>query len=700
MPQDEGNTDYVYDPAPEIMDESYDSVGEDTFGPAAGDEPELSRKARRERETEARREQNSRAAKRARRKAENETPPDDLPPLPVRSRRSTETEEEAPKKRRRRSSEAPITPDAPAPRGSWKLPVIIVCIVLLLLLALVVTGALLVHRIDTIYPGVSIEGIDLSGLTRNEARDTLLALGHERYDGYAVTADLPLGNTLAMSAADAGMRFSADAAADAAWSYGRGDGLFGALVKYIQCRYLGKCGFAYESDPFTVTLDETKMRNLVETKAADIDAQLLESSIVIGEDTITLLKGASGMTLDTESILASFRDAFLSGDTHSFVYESAPNTDETFDFQALYNDIYSEVAEAEILYNPDIETTGSSKDGDAGEEPEATPAPSDAPDTSDAPGSTPEPTDVSQIDFNGEPFIVTQSSVGRTFDIAAAEAAWADAAYGDTVTIPMTVTKPEHSTEELNALLFRDELSKNWTMVRLWNRDYCNEVRTSLSGSSDNRISNVKKACELLDGMVLIPGQTFSFNDALGERTEENGWKPATAYANGEVRQEYGGGICQVSSTLYNAVLYANLEIVERACHQFQVGYLPWGMDATVSWGWPDLKFRNDAEYPIKIHAWVDDEENECCIQILGTDVDHQYVLMQFNNWEVFDETGTYYDASGNPLSVGMAAATWRLVFNDGDDYNTATPISKKYEAYSTYNYHTEDIQARHVPQG
>ncbi len=241
----------------------------------------------------------------------------------------------------------------------------------------------------------------------------------------------------------------------------------------------------------------------------------------------------------------------------------------------------------------------------------------------------------------------------------------------------MTVTKPEHTTEEINDMLFRDALSKNWTLVRLWNRDYCNEVRTSLSGSSADRISNVKKACELLDGLVLIPGQTLSFNDTLGERTEANGWKPATAYANGEVRQEYGGGICQVSSTLYNAVLYANLEIVERACHQFQVGYLPWGMDATVSWGWPDFKFRNDAEYPVKIHAWVDEETNECCVQILGTDVKHQYVLMQFNNWEVFDETGTYFDANGNPLSVGMAAATWRLVFNAGDDYNTATPISK-----------------------
>ena len=669
----------------------------------------LSRKERREREAAAEREKNSRAAKRARREAEYAAPPADLPPLPVRARRAEpEDETETPKKRLRRSSEAPITPDAPTPRGSWKLPVIIVCIVLLLLLALVVTGALLVHKVDTIYPGVQIADIDLSGMTRNEARDKLLELGHERYDGYSVTADLPLGNTLAMSSADAGMRFSADTAADAAWNYGRGDGLFGALVKYIQCRYLGKCGFAYEGNPFDVTLDEAKMHSIIDTKAVDINAQLLESSIVIGEDSITLLKGASGMSLDTEPVFNSFRDAFLSGGSTTFTYESAPDPDESFDFQALYDDIYSEVAEAEILYNPDIVTTDPGKDDGKGEKPEASPtpapAPSDSPDASASPEASPETTpgagstDVSQVDFNGEPFIVTQSSVGRTFDVAAAEKAWAAASYGDTVTIPMTVTKPEHTTEEINAMLFRDELSKNWTMVRLWNRDYCNEVRTSLSGSSDNRISNVKKACELLDGLVLIPGQTLSFNETLGERTEANGWLPATAYANGEVRQEYGGGICQVSSTLYNAALYANLEIVERACHQFQVGYLPWGMDATVSWGWPDFKFRNDAEYPVKIHAWVDEEANECCIQILGTDVKHQYVLMRFNNWEVFDETGTYHDASGNPLSVGMAAATWRMVFNDGDDYNTATPISEEYEAYSTYNYHTEDIEARNVP--
>lgn len=235
-------------------------------------------------------------------------------------------------------------------------------------------------------------------------------------------------------------------------------------MKYVQCRYLGKCGFAYDGELFDVTLDEAKMRSIIEAKALDIDAQLLESSIVVGEDSITLLKGASGMTLDTDSVFNSFRDAFLSGGSTSFTYESAPNTDESFDFQSLYNDIYSEVAEAEIVYNPDIETTDPGKDDGKGEkpggnarthrDPRAGPTrrrPSASPEATPAAGSK---TDPSQIDFHGEPFIVTQSSVGRTFDVAEAEKAWAAASYGDTVTIPMTVheARAHHGGDQRHAL--------------------------------------------------------------------------------------------------------------------------------------------------------------------------------------------------------------------------------------------------------
>ena len=569
----------------------------------------------------------------------------------------------------------------------------VLIVLLVLVLGAVGAAGYMTYRIsliDTVYPGVAVNGIDLSGMTHQEAADALLQLGAEKYDGLSVTANLPLDNTLTITGEQAGLTYSANGAADAAWSYGRSGTMLANAVDYVKAEYLHQNDFSYDGG-LEVSLDQDAIRAIVAEAKVGIDEQLLESGIDIGEGEIRITKGASGLTLDEEAVVSQFTQALLSGSGGEFTYESAPQPDEKFDFQSLYDELYAEKEEAHIYYARDYEDQSN-----------ATPAPTLNPNIETTP--TPAPVRVipelpEGFDFQGQPYAITRSVTGVSFDVAEAERKWAQAGYGETVEIPLDIDEPEMSTEDYESMLFADNLSKNWTMVRLYKRDYCEEVRTTLSGSSPNRISNVKKACGLLDGLMLMPGEVFSYNDAIGERTEANGWLPAPAYANGEVRQENGGGICQVSSTLYNAALYSNLKIVERTCHQFQVGYLPWGMDATVSWGWPDFKFQNDKLYPIKIVAWVDEATNECCIQIKGTGTDHQYVMMRFNNWETFDTTGKYHDADGKPLSVGMAAATWRAVYNDGDDYATAKPVFEIYEAYSTYNYHTEDIEKRNVPR-
>lgn len=113
---------------------------------------------------------------------------------------------------------------------------------------------------------------------------------------------------------------------------------------------------------------------------------------------------------------------------------------------------------------------------------------------------------------------------------------------------------------------------------------------------------NMKLAMESINGVVLQPGATFSFNGATGDTTTAaNGYQPATAFSNGRRVQEYGGGICQVSSTLYGAALRSNMQIVERSNHMMPVGYCPDGLDATVSYGSLDFKFRNPTDYPIYI---------------------------------------------------------------------------------------------------
>ena len=643
-------------------------------------------------------------------------------------------EPEAPKKKREKKAKEPkaegekwrrapkdVYYDDPKPAkkkkkkgGLWAL--IIIAAVLVLLAAAVIFGCSKVQQVETIYPGVTVEGIDFSNSTAEDMATELTRLGHERYDYYTVDVDLPLDNHITLNTGDVGLTFSVKDAVLKAWHFGRDDGFFGNALQYAQSRFLGKPA-GIEDAGIAVTMDENALRSLIQTVAVDIDAQLLENSVVITDSTIELIKGASGMTIDEEMLFDMIRDAFLHPTEETLVYESEPMLDEEFDFQGLYNEHYSELVEGQLAYNPACLNKASTEEEldeateaakAAAEAQEAAMAAANAGDAEEAPAEEQGESFADRCyaqgatitDWEeGEKYRVLPSSEGWSFDVAEAERLWAAAGYGDTVVIPLTVEKPVNSSEDLTNMLFADALSKNWTMYRFGFTDgYTEDVRTSLAGSTTNRINNVKKACDLINDTILMPGEVFEYNATLGQRTEEAGWLPAPAYANGEVRQEAGGGICQVSSTLYNAALYSNLEIVERECHQFKVAYLPWGLDATVSWGWPDFKFRNDKDYPIKIKAWVDEDTNYCCFQILGTDVEHQYVIMQFNNWYFYDTTGEYHDANGDPLSIGMEAATWRLVYNDGDDYKTDDPISNTYEAHSKYNDHSEDIEARNVP--
>lgn len=123
--------------------------------------------------------------------------------------------------------------------------------------------------------------------------------------------------------------------------------------------------------------------------------------------------------------------------------------------------------------------------------------------------------------------------------------------------------------------------------------------------SPAGRTTNIKKACEYIDGTVLSPGETFSFNEIVGRRTPERGFKVATVYSGQSVVEGYGGGVCQVSTTIFNAALLANLQIVERYQHTMKVHYVDPGRDAAISWGTNDLKFKNSTNYDIKISAKV-----------------------------------------------------------------------------------------------
>lgn len=152
--------------------------------------------------------------------------------------------------------------------------------------------------------------------------------------------------------------------------------------------------------------------------------------------------------------------------------------------------------------------------------------------------------------------------------------------------------------------------------------------------SAPGRVFNVKKASGLLYGRALAPGKKLSCNEVLGERTKENGWQTATAFASGgkQTELQYGGGICQVSTTLYNCALMAGLDVVERIGHSRKVAYVEGGRDASLSWGSADLVIQNSTDETVYIFMWTDDDKNCLSCEIYGGAFPEEYDKIELSS--------------------------------------------------------------------
>jgi len=223
-----------------------------------------------------------------------------------------------------------------------------------------------------------------------------------------------------------------------------------------------------------------------------------------------------------------------------------------------------------------------------------------------------------------ETFEVSQHSYGYVFDKEVAQSILPNILFGSTGEVPFQRVAPKVYYDDLFSLLYRDELGSY----------------TAYSSSEYNRDINLKLSCEAINGVILFPNETFSYNQTLGERTPEKGYKPAAGYWGKEVVDSYGGGICQASSSLYYCALYADLEIIERHNHGYASAYMPLGMDATVDWAGPDLKIKNNTQYPIKIEAYA--SGGMVAVKLWGTDTKDYYIDMTYEILKV-EEPETIY---------------------------------------------------------
>lgn len=273
---------------------------------------------------------------------------------------------------------------------------------------------------------------------------------------------------------------------------------------------------------------------------------------------------------------------------------------------------------------------------------------------------------------------IQPSEPGFGFDLEDAYQKLATAAAGSQVIIPLEELEPEVDEETLEKEMFG-------TALFAASSEYVN---------NPSRTENLRLACEAIDGTILNPGEVFSFNGVVGERTAEKGYQAATVYNGGQSVQELGGGVCQVASTIYYATLHLDLEQVHREPHQYAVTYVPYGMDATVYWGSIDYQFKNTLSHPLKIEANTDN--GHVNITLLGirendNTVEMTYTILETYPWqevEELDETKPvgYREVEITPYT-GYKVVTYKTIKDaDGNE------ISRNQEAVSVYSKRDQKV--------
>lgn len=293
---------------------------------------------------------------------------------------------------------------------------------------------------------------------------------------------------------------------------------------------------------------------------------------------------------------------------------------------------------------------------------------------------------IQSFDYATRTFTFTESQPGVTLDeellyerVTAALDRWES---GVTVTVDPIVTEPA---------VTKDELVASFGLVAAY---------TTETTSDSNRNTNIDLACQAINGTALMPGETFSFNQATGQRTTEKGYKSAGAIAAGQSIEEVGGGICQVSSTLFNAVARANLEIVSRSPHAWPSTYVNIGEDATVNWPNLDFQFKNNTNSPIFIITYYKNRRMSAEIWGMslgeGVTIDLESTVIRTIDppseikYELNPELPYGTEKTTVKARTGYVVETEKVWYKDGQETGRELLHTSNYRAYQQvieYNY-------------
>lgn len=404
---------------------------------------------------------------------------------------------------------------------------------------------------DTIQSGIFIKGINVSGLTKQEAKNKVSEeLKYQMNDHITLTYK---NHEFYVNIEQIEAKFDIEASVNFAFNVAKS----GNIIKDTK-EYISVLMNHIDIEP-KLTYNEDALNKYLENIEANLPDQLVQSSYYVEDDEIIITNGinGAGIVVDEmkETIIAAIQDVSYSNryiDIPTYVKYPDP-----IQVEAIHSEVYRA---AENAY------------------------------------------------FTTEPYAVFSEVVGIDFSIDEMKQKINENPDAEEYAVSLNYTIPEVTVKDFGMEAFPNLLAT---------------YSTNYAASNKDRTTNLRLASNKINGTVVMPGETFSYNKVVGKRTIAAGYKEAAIYQDGQVTSGLGGGICQISTTLYNAVIAADLGITSRRNHMFVPSYVTAGKDATVVWGSTDFKFENTRDYPIKIESSV--SGGVATVSIYGLKTDNEY---------------------------------------------------------------------------
>ena len=483
----------------------------------------------------------------------------------------------------------------------WIIISIIIMVIILLIFSTIF--ALINIGNKKIIKGISIENIDVSNLTMEEATNLLNEISSKYKENEIIFKYKEVETPITYEALE--VEFNVKEIVEKAYKVGRGNNIFKNNFDILSTWING------ENDSLNATFDENVVKQVCENINNTSEEAIVEPSYYIEDDTLIIVPGKKGIDVDEDEVKNMVKNALNINSEQSIVIEVPVSYKEpqSIDLEKIHSEIYKEAQDAY---------------------------------------------------YTGNPFTIYPEVKGIDFDIENAKTVITEEK--EEYEIPLIITKPSKTVNDIGTEAFPDLLGT---------------CSTKYNAGNTNRTTNLKLAAGKINGKVLLAGEEFSYNKTVGERTIAAGYKMAATYSGGKVVDGLGGGICQISSTLYDAVVFADLDVTVRRNHQFITSYLPGGKDATVVWGSQDFKFKNSRKYPIRITASV--SGGVATIQIWGHKEDIEYdISIETKKIATIAYTTQYINDSSLPVG------TQKVVQNGNN--------GSKYEAYKVKRLNGEVV--------